>query len=89
MYLRFGVSVHLATLDLDTHSATPSKRIDGEANVMAGKYKGRHVAGNTDRSAAESAEERPDELFEAEAKGHRTASGVKREAEELKDKSRR
>ncbi len=54
---------------------------------MAGRYRGRHVAGNTERPAAEPVEEIPeDELLEAESKGHYSATSVKEGGERLKDR---
>lgn len=56
---------------------------------MGGKYKGKHVAGNTERPAADPVDDIPeDERLERDAKGRRTANDVKAGAEELKDSYR-
>lgn len=57
---------------------------------MGGKYKGKHVAGNVDRSEATPADEIPEEeRLETAAKDRPTAADAKVGAEELKDRSPR
>jgi hypothetical protein len=86
---RFGV-VKPADNAGPRHAQRNTKeRTDGEANVMAGKYKGRHAAGNVPRTSAESDQENAEQLPEGEVEEHHTASDVQRETEELQDESQR